>query len=138
MTRNDIRLVRQSFRHLDPVKNLAAEVFYARLFEIDPTTPALFANTDMKVQGAKMMTALTLVVDALDRLPSVTPEIAELARRHKGYGVTERQYASVGAALMWTLEQAFGSAFTPPVAAAWGRAFAALSKTMIQAARLSE
>ena len=58
--------------------------------------------------------------------------------RYKGYGVTERQYASVGAALMWTLEQAFGSGFTPAVTAAWGQAFAALSKTMIQAARMSE
>jgi nitric oxide dioxygenase len=138
MNRNDIRLVRQSFRHLDPVKNLAAEMFYTRLFEIDPTTSPLFAGTDMRVQGAKMMAALGLVVDALDRLPSITPTIAELARRHAGYGVTEAQYASVGAALLWSLEQGFGAAFTPEVTAAWGRAFAALSETMIKAAGTTE
>jgi nitric oxide dioxygenase len=138
MTREDIKLVRQSFRHLDPVKNLAAEVFYARLFEIDPTTAPLFAAVDMKSQGTKMMAALGLVVDALDQLPSITPEITDLARRHRDYGVSEAQYASVGSALRWTLEQAYGAAFTPEVTAAWGRAFAALSKTMITACRLPE
>jgi hemoglobin-like flavoprotein len=106
------------------------------LFEIDPTTAPLFAKVDMKSQGGKMMAAVGLVVEALDRLPSVTPQITDLARRHRAYGVGEAQYASVGAALCWTLEQAYGTAFTPEVSAAWGRAFSALSKTMIEAQHL--
>jgi nitric oxide dioxygenase len=138
MERDDIALVRQSFRRLDPVKNLAAEVFYARLFEIDPSTAPLFARVDMKSQGAKMMAAVGMVVDALDRLPSVTPQIIDLARRHREYGVRDAQYASVGAALLWTLEQAYGAAFTSEVSAAWVRAYTALSQTMITAPRLPE
>ena len=77
-------------------------------------------------------------MDALDRLPSVTPQIIDLARRHREYGVRDAQYASVGAALLWTLEQAYGAAFTPEVSAAWVRAYTALSQTMITAPRLPE
>jgi hemoglobin-like flavoprotein len=40
------------------------------------------------------------------------PTIADLGKRHPGYGVTDAHYDSVGAALLWRLEQGLGEAWT--------------------------
>jgi hemoglobin-like flavoprotein len=62
------------------------------------------------------------------------PAIQALGRRHKGYGVTETNYATVGQALLWTLEQGLGEAFTPDVREAWTVTFVLVSGTMKTAA----
>ena len=54
-----------------------------------------------------------------------------LGRRHAGYGVKDEHYASVGAALLWTLERGLGAAWTPELAAAWVAAYTTLSQFMI-------
>jgi hemoglobin-like flavoprotein len=52
--------------------------------------------------------------------------------------VTDAQYDSVGAALLWTLEQGLGHAWTPPVAAAWTEVYHLLSGIMRNAAARAE
>ena len=42
----------------------------------------------------------------------------------------DAHYDSVGAALLWTLEQGLGKAWTPEVAAAWTDVFTLLSGIM--------
>lgn len=61
-------------------------------------------------------------------------EIRALARRHLRYGVLEQHYASVGEALLWTLEQGLRTDFTDEVRCAWTKAYDILSSTMIEAA----
>ena len=135
MTDAETTLVQGSFKQVIPIKEAAAELFYGRLFEIDPGTAPLFAKSDMRLQGQKLMAALAMVVGGLKRPETVVPAAQELARRHVAYGVTEAQYASVGAALLWTLEQGLGPAATPEVIAAWSSAYGLLSGVMIEAAR---
>ncbi len=60
--------------------------------------------------------------------------VEELGRRHATYGVVERHYESVGTALLWTLEQGLGPAWTPQTAAASTAAYALISDTMRQGA----
>jgi hemoglobin-like flavoprotein len=135
MTPEQIRLVQASFQEVLPIREEAALLFYERLFQIDPTTWSLFAETDLKSQGAKLMAAIAMVVHALDAPDSMLAKVKALARRHVGYGVEERHYASVGAALLWTLETGLGEAFTPELREAWAAAYRMLSETMIAAAR---
>jgi hemoglobin-like flavoprotein len=45
--------------------------------------------------------------------------------------VKAQDYTPVGAALLWTLEQGLGEAWTPELAQAWGSAYALLSDYMI-------
>jgi hemoglobin-like flavoprotein len=134
MTPNEIALVQASFREVVPIKEQAAALFYGRLFEIDPTTAPLFAGVDMSQQGAKLMATLGMVVGALNHPDKVIPAAQALARKHVGYGVTEPQYASVGAALLWTLETGLGASYTADVAAAWTSAYQLLSGVMVEAA----
>jgi hemoglobin-like flavoprotein len=50
------------------------------------------------------------------------------------YGVEDRHYATVGEALLWTLEQGLGKDFTAEVREAWASAYGLLSRTMMDAA----
>ena len=133
MTPQQVALVRQSFAKVVPIREQAAALFYDRLFAIDASTRALFRG-DMKSQGAKLMAAIGAVVKSLDRIETMLDDLRAFARRHDRYGVREEHYASVGAALLWTLEQGLGSDFTPEVGEAWATAYGILSSTMIAAA----
>ena len=55
MTPDQVALVQDSFAKVLPIKEAAAGLFYGRLFEIDPTTPPLFARPDMVLQGQTLM-----------------------------------------------------------------------------------
>jgi nitric oxide dioxygenase len=74
------------------------------------------------------------VVNNLANPGAILPVAQEMAKRHVGYGVTQAQYGSVGAALLWTLGQGLGAGFTPQVEAAWTAAYTLLAGVMTQAA----
>jgi hemoglobin-like flavoprotein len=134
MTPTDIDLIRASWSGVEPIADAAAGLFYGRLFELDPAIERLFRRTDMAAQRKILMQTLTVVVKSLDRLDQIVPAVQALGRRHAGYGVREAHYATVGDALLWTLEQGLGEAFTPPVRAAWAEAYGILASVMIAAA----
>lgn len=127
-------LVKETWRKVAPMADTAARLFYDRLFEIDATTRPLFKTTNLAEQRRKLIQALTVVVKGLDHLEALVPTLADMGRRHAQYGVTDGHYDTVGAALLWTLEQGLGSAWTPEVKAAWSGAYALLADVMRKAA----
>ena len=134
MTPTDIALIRTSWAAVEPIADTAASLFYNRLFELDPAIERLFRRADMAAQRKILMQTLTVVVKSLDKLDQLVPAVQALGRRHAGYGVRDEHYATVGAALLWTLEAGLGESFTPPVRAAWAEAYGILASVMIQAA----
>lgn len=133
MTPDQIRLVQTSWQQVLPIRAAAADLFYARLFELAPEVRPLFKR-DIHAQGAMLMATLAGVVDNLAHLDRVLPAAAALARRHVDYGARPAHYDSVGQALLWTLEQGLGADFTPPHREAWAAAYAALAGAMKAAA----
>jgi hemoglobin-like flavoprotein len=127
-------LVQDSWKLVQPISAQAAELFYGKLFELDPSLRRLFKG-DMKEQGAKLMKTLAFAVASLNDLERLVPIVQELARRHVGYGVQEAHYATVGQALLWTLTQGLGTAATPETLEAWGATYMTLSSVMVDAAR---
>ena len=127
-------LVKETWRNVAPIADAAARLFYDRLFEIDPTTRPLFNAANLAEQRRKLIQALTVVVRGLDHLETLVPSLADLGRRHARYGVMGGHYETVGAALLWTLEQGLGSRWTPDVKAAWSDAYALLADVMRAAA----
>lgn len=130
----EISLVKESFRKVVPIADQAAALFYARLFELDPELRQMFRG-DMIEQGRKLMSMIAMAVSALERLDSIVPAVQALGARHAGYGVEEDHYATVGAALLWTLERGLGAEFTPAVREAWTSTYTLLANTMIDAQR---
>jgi hemoglobin-like flavoprotein len=127
-------LIRSTWAAVEPIQDVASDLFYARLFELDPNLAALFAETDMKRQGRMLMQTLAIVVKSLDDLAVVVPAVEALGRRHVAYGVKPADYETVGAALLWTLEHGLGDAFTLEVRAAWAGAYGTVSSVMSAAA----
>jgi hemoglobin-like flavoprotein len=129
----DVQLIKQSWAQVEPIADTAATLFYGRLFELAPELRPMFTG-DMHEQGRKLMQMLAMVVRGLDRLERIVPAVQQLGERHAGYGVRPEHYEVVGAALLWTLEQGLGEAFTPPVRSAWTTAYRVLASTMQDAA----
>jgi nitric oxide dioxygenase len=130
MTPEQIKLVQQSFAQVAPIADQAAIMFYDRLFEIAPAVKPLFRG-DMAEQRGKLMATLAAVVGGLGNIESILPTASALAKRHIGYGVKPEHYASVGEALLWTLQRGLGPGWTEDTAAAWRAAYATLSGFMI-------
>ena len=129
MTPEQKSLVQSTFQLVLPIADTAAVIFYDRLFELDPSLRHMFRG-DMKEQRQKLMQMIVVAVKGLDRLEELVPAVEALGRRHAGYGVTERHYETVGAALLWTLEKGLGSVFTAEVREAWTAVYQLLAATM--------
>ena len=134
MNAESVRLVRTSFEQLAPVAAQAAALFYRNLFRLDPSLERMFRG-DMVQQGERLMKMIGTAVGLLDQPARLTPALSALGARHTGYGVQEAHYATVGEALIETLEQGLGAAFTPPVRHAWVEVYTFMARTMIDAAR---
>lgn len=133
MTPKKIALVQNSFAQVVPILETAAELFYNKLFELDPSVRPLFSG-DMKEQGNKLMTMIGVAVNGLNNLEAIVPAIENLGARHAGYGVKDEHYDTVAAALLWTLATGLGEAFTEEVKEAWTETYLLLAGVMKKAA----
>lgn len=106
---------------------------YSNLFRLDPSTRSLF-RSDLKQQGQKLVQTLGFIVDHLDVPNTLVPAAKELAVRHVDYGVVADHYASVGTALVKTLEQLLGREFSDEDQRAWIEVYGTLSSIMIKTA----
>ncbi len=129
MNSEQINLVQSSFKDVRPIAVVAAEIFYARLFALDPSLRALFKG-DMAHQGRMLMSMLNTAVNGLTNLEATVPVVRQLGIRHAGYGVQDEHFATVGSALISTLEQGLGEKFTADVREAWTAAYALLAGVM--------
>jgi hemoglobin-like flavoprotein len=133
MTPEQVSQVQTSFAHVVPIADQAADLFYDRLFELDPSLRRLFKD-DLAAQKRALVGMLAMVVNGLDRLDTIVPAVQQLGSRHATYGVQDSHYATVGSALLWTLEQGLGERFQPQTREAWTAAYTLLSDTMKAAA----
>jgi len=133
MTPQQIALIQSNWAAVVPIQDTAASLFYERLFTLDPSVKPMFKG-DIASQGRKLMQALGFIVGSLTRLDAVVPVAQDMAKRHVGYGVKPEHYDTVGAALLWTLEQGLGPAFPGEAREAWTAAYGTLAGVMKDAA----
>ncbi|WP_282609508.1 globin family protein [Pelagibius sp. Alg239-R121] len=134
MSPEQIAIVRESWRKIAPIADQAVSLFYDKLFEIDPDLRELFKGTDMVAQRMKLVQALAGVIGRLEGVEEIVPQLQELGRRHTAYGVQDEHYASVGIALLGTLEEGLAEDWTPEAGQAWAEAYGLIAGTMKAAA----
>ncbi|MBU2952052.1 hypothetical protein KO493_15235 [Tamlana agarivorans] len=136
MEAKTVTLVQDSFEKVKPIAPAAAEIFYTKLFELDPKLKPLFPSDGdaMKTQGNKLMTMLGAAVAGLNNLDALIPVLKDLGKRHVAYKVEPSHYETVGAALLGTLAAGLGDDFTPEVKDAWAEVYGTMSSVMIEAA----
>lgn len=134
MTPRQVALVQGSWQDVLAVPETAAELFYLRLFALDPLLQPMFKG-EMREQRRKLIAMMSVAVNGLARIETLVPVIEALGRRHAGYGVRDEHYTSVAVALLWALERALGDRFTSEAKDAWTAAYGLLAATMQGAAR---
>ena len=128
------QLIRDTWAELEPQSDTLVDAFYRRLFASNPAAAELFAATNMTEQRRKFSAMLAEIVRAIGDPDVLIREVAASGRRHVHYGVRDRDYEDVGAALVWAIGETLGPAYTPEVHAAWREAYALLSAVMRRAA----
>jgi hemoglobin-like flavoprotein len=128
------RMIRESFEQVQPNSEAAAQLFYGRPFELDPSLRAMFRG-DLAEQGRHLMQALAVVVKGLDYVDELLPAVRSLGRRQAAYGVRDEYYVTVGAALLWTLERGLGDSFTGGTRRAWESLYYMVASCMVTASR---
>ena len=130
MTPNQIQLLQSSWQQLRPIRETAADLFYGRLFELDPQLRAMFRG-DLTEQGHRLTAMLDQVILKLHDFERLEPTLEALGERHEGYGVKEEHYDAVGAALLWTLGVGLGEDFSEEVESAWSKLYGAITAVML-------
>ncbi len=137
----DKALIKKTWKLVVPIGETAAELFYKRLFTLEPRYRTLFTG-DMEAQKRKLITMLAFIVKSLDWDPKewkldvdeasdLFLVIMALGRRHSElYAVPDESYRTVGEALLWTLDYGLGEAFTPEAKAAWTKVYTVLAGAM--------
>ena len=134
MTPRQIELVQKTYRSVLIVSDSTAQLFYARLFALNPALKPLF-KSDLREQGRKLMYTLGAAVAYSKQLHTMVPALEALAQRHAGYGVEPAHYEAVGEALLWALGQSLDEGFTPEVHDAWATLYAEITQIMQHAAQ---
>jgi len=125
------KLVQESFTKVEPIADQAADIFYNKLFEFDPSLRRMFKG-DMKEQGKKLMATLKIAVKSLDDIEGLIPVLQNLAATHVNYGVKVDDYTPVGNALIFALKTGLGEAFTAEVKSAWIEVYTTIANVMRQ------
>lgn len=134
MTPRQRQLVRESYPVLRELAFPLSQLFYGRLFELEPGLRRMFRQ-DLAGQGLKLMEMLSAVAEHVDRLDSLDPLLRELGKRHAGYGVLPHHYATVEQALLWSLGHAMENEFDGELKSAWRALIAQASAAMLAGAQ---
>ena len=129
MDSTQIELLQASFRAVEPNADTLADLFYSRLFALNPPMREMFTHNAVQ-QKRKLLDMLAVVVEGVDQMDVLLPSVRELGRRHASYGVVAAHYAPVESALLWALEVTLADEFTAPVRNAWTQMYALLAREM--------
>ncbi len=136
MEQKTVYLVQESFKKVLPIADTAVEIFYDKLFLIDPNLKQLFPQNEqlMHAQRNKLRDMLASAVNGLNNLEALIPILQGLGRRHVDYNVEKSHYDTVGLALLQALEVGLGDEFTPEVKDAWAEVYGVMASVMTEAA----
>jgi hemoglobin-like flavoprotein len=127
----DIQLVKESWAQVSHAADEVARSFYAKIFQLDADVARKFAGTDMTAQHANLAKALDTVVSGLGDPDALRGPLQELGARHVAHGVSERDFAPVGEALLATLREGFCDQWNDSLEKAWLAAWALVSVQML-------
>jgi len=125
--------LRKSFASVERQADVAALVFYRRLFELEPRLRPLF-KTDIQEQGKKLTDMLAAALSLLERPAELAGELEQLGARHAGYGTRPEHYAIVRRALLDMLVEVLGDGFNPAVKQAWDELYEFIEAAMLRGA----
>lgn len=133
-----VKLLEESFEKVKPHANEFITSFYDNLFTDYPAAQPLFAHSNMKEQGKKLLASLVFVIENLRQPGALTEALKGLGARHVKYGALPEHYPLVGNTLLKTFEQYLGNDWTPDTKQAWIEAYGLITSVMLEGADYDE
>lgn len=130
MQLEDVNLIRESAEILADLNVAATNAFYARLFQMQPDLRPMFPE-DMFHQSDKLWETIVWVVESLEDFDAMSARLARLGARHSRIGVTREHYPVVVDALLQTLAEQVGEAWTKSHERAWRAGLGAVAEGML-------
>ncbi|OLR91207.1 flavohemoprotein [Actinokineospora bangkokensis] len=132
-----VRLVRESFALVEPRTAEVARDFHGNLFHIAPSAREMFP-INMSVQRPRLLLALVRLVQLVDRPDDLLPQLRQLGREHRKFGVLSEHYEAVGTALIHAVREHSGPRWTDEVERAWAEAYTIMARAMLDAAEADD
>jgi hemoglobin-like flavoprotein len=139
----------ESVKKIPDYERVAGELLFRRIFELAPGVTSLFTftkgfepNSEELYKSEAFVNHATGVIQTVNVAVSMLePDLDPLLKilrtlgaKHRDYGALPAHYAVVGRALIYTLEQALGDAFTHDVKTAWTNIYDVIVTTMMEGA----
>lgn len=107
--------------------------FYNALFKMAPEMRYYFPE-DMSSLSKKLQMTIDVVIDNINDIDALVPELHRLGRYHKSkLGVESSQYPLVVKALVFTIRKAMGEDYQDEIGESWRRMLIFISRHMIAA-----
>lgn len=132
MTERQLLIIKSSWSSVMQQPQEAGELFYQKLFEINPSLQALFKN-DQELQTRKFISMMTVFVSKLQHTEELANVLDALAKRHVGYGAKVSHYPMVGKALLAVLAQQLDQRWNLETQQAWELMYQTVADSMIVA-----
>ncbi len=127
----DTRLLRDTLELTLASDDTFPRRFYDRLFAAHPEVKPLFHRSTPGALNKMFAQKIIAIVDHLDDPQWLGRELGTLAANHAAYGVTAEMYPWVGEALIATVREACGDAWTDAAEHAWRSAYASIETAIL-------
>jgi hemoglobin-like flavoprotein len=129
LTAEQKRLIGVSFLRVEPALDFVAQLFFLKLFRLDPSLRKKFAGP-VEVQARKFAAGAKLAMISLGHEDGLAPTLKLLGARHRQIGIRTRHYRTMSRALVWTLERSLEKEFDRDTKDAWNTLLAYFTKVM--------
>ena len=129
LTAKQKKLIRESFQRVEPARDLVAQLFFLKLFRLDPSLRKRF-DGPIETQARKFAAGMKLMIVSLGQEDGLIPTLKLLGARHRQLGIKPRYYRTMAQALIWTLEQSLEDEFGRETKEAWNTLLRHLTRVL--------
>ena len=131
MNADQIDLIRSTWSAIHPSAHRVTQLFYARLFQLDPSLEPRIGRQSM-ARAQRLMSLMESAVGGLERMPALRRMLLVFGKRHAGCGVRPGDYATFGAAWLWAMGESLGQSFSPAARNAWTSFYGLVARNVRQ------
>jgi len=129
LTAEQKRLIRVSFLRIEPALDLVAQLFFLKLFRLDPSLRKKFSGP-VDIQARKFAAGAKLAMISIGHEDGLAPTLRLLGARHRQLGIRARHYRTMSRSLVWTLERSLDKDFDRDTKDAWNTLLASFTHIM--------
>lgn len=129
LTAEQKRLIRLSFLRVEQALDLVAQLFFLKLFRLDPSLRKKFSGP-VEMQARKFAAGAKLAMISLGHEDGLAPTLKLLGARHRQLGIRARHYRTMSRALVWTMERSLDKDFDRDTKDAWNTMLSYFTRVM--------